>query len=59
MTRGWLLGGSLLVGAAGVSGTIGIVPMALAQTDPVWLNSFAAAQAVAKETGKPIFLVFR
>lgn len=59
MTRGWLLGGSLLVGAAGVSGTIGLSPSAIAQAEPVWLDSFAAAQAAAKDSGKPILLVFR
>jgi hypothetical protein len=59
MTRGWLFGGSLLMTAAGVSGTVGLVPTAIAQTDPVWLKGFAEAQAAAKETGKPIFLVFR
>ena len=34
-------------------------PPALAREGSAWLDSFPAAQAAARASGKPIFLVFR
>jgi hypothetical protein len=55
-----LLGSSLALGlGALVTGAVLEPPAARAQGEAVWLNSFAAAQAAARQAGKPIFLVFR
>jgi hypothetical protein len=34
-------------------------PLASAQDDGPWIKDYARARAVARERGKPVFLVFR
>ena len=50
MTRG-LIGSVILVGAAAWGAAAG--------DEPRWLNDYAEARAVARASGKPIFLTFR
>ena len=60
MTRSFMLGSTLTFGLGAVMSTTTLQPPAAqAQGEPVWLNSYPAAQAAAKQAGKPIFLVFR
>ena len=57
MGRGmWL--GVAAVSAAAVLGGLLRGP-AGAQAEPAWLSSWDEGQKVARQTGKPIFLVFR
>ena len=57
----WLTGGVLGVGLAAL--LIGDVEFVRAQKQKAaakgWLNNYAAARAAARQTRKPIFLVFR
>jgi len=60
MNKAFMLGGALTFGLGAVVATAVLEPPAAqAQGEPVWLNSYAAAQSAAKQAGKPIFLVFR
>lgn len=60
MNKVLMLGSSLTLGLGAVAGGALLQPPAArAQGEAVWLNSYAAAQAAAREAGKPIFLVFR
>ena len=55
----WQIAGALAVGAAGVSiGLLSRAP-ALAQSEPHWMADYDAARAVARQTGKPLFVAFR
>jgi hypothetical protein len=59
MNRAWMLGSTLALGLGAVAaGAITEAP-ARAQDSTGWLGSFEAAQAAARQSGKPIFLVFR
>ena len=59
MTR-WLMAGALGLGAAALllHGTA-LPVVAQAKGAPGWLNDLNTAKRQAKETGKPMFLVFR
>jgi hypothetical protein len=46
--RSWLL-----------PGVLGLLLPGLAAAAPTWHGDFAAAQMLARESGKPMFLVFR
>jgi hypothetical protein len=35
------------------------VPLALAQDEEPWIKDYSRARALARDRGKPIFLVFR
>jgi hypothetical protein len=59
MNRSWMLASALVLGLGAVAGGAALEPAAIAQDGPAWLGSFPAAQAAARESGKPIFLVFR
>jgi hypothetical protein len=49
------LAAALLALAAGTSRQ----STAVAQAEPAWMSDYAAAQAAARRSGKPVFLVFR
>lgn len=57
--------GSLMSGVLGLSLTVWMIGQPAAptvaqdKTAPGWLNDYQAARSVARESGKPIFLVFR
>jgi hypothetical protein len=60
MNKAFVLGGALTFGVGAIVSTAALEPPAVqAQGEPVWLNSYAAAQTAARQAGKPIFLVFR
>ena len=60
MNRAFIFGSSLALGlGAVITGALAEAPATRAPGDAVWLNSYAAAQAAARQAGKPIFLVFR
>ena len=59
MNKAHLLAGALAAGFTALLGGALQDPTALAQEGPAWLNSFPAAEAAARASGKPIFLVFR
>ena len=60
MKQACLLGGALSLGLGALATGAIVAPSPLqAQGDPVWLKSYAEAQAAARQSGKPIFLVFR
>ncbi|MFN3652810.1 MAG: hypothetical protein ACK47B_24795 [Armatimonadota bacterium] len=60
MNKALLLGSALTLGLGGVvTGAVTEPPAASAEDQVTWLNSYAAAQAAARQAGKPIFLVFR
>ena len=60
MNKALILGSSLALGlGAIVTGALAEAPAASSQGEATWLNSYAAAQAAARQAGKPIFLVFR
>ncbi|OAI48769.1 hypothetical protein AYO44_18670 [Planctomycetaceae bacterium SCGC AG-212-F19] len=56
----WMMAGAVGVGAAAlVLGTSAEPVSAQAKAPPGWLNDLAAAKTAARQSGKPIFLVFR
>lgn len=55
--RSWITAGLAVLVLTGLAGAS--LPRAGAQTEPVWLPNYAAAQAAAQREAKPIFLVFR
>ena len=60
MNRAHLLGGALACSLAALStGALLETSAVRAQGGGVWLDSYPAAQAAARQAGKPIFLVFR
>lgn len=60
MNKAMMLGGAVALGLGGlVTAPLVKLPAARAQGEAVWLNNYGAAQAAARQAGKPIFLVFR
>ena len=57
--NGWTAGGALAAGLVTLMAGTGLRAPAGAQGGPAWLDSYPQAQAAAKQSGKPIFLVFR
>jgi len=54
------LGSALALGVGAlVAGMLPTSPPVRAQGDPLWLDSYEAAQAASRQSGKPVFLVFR
>ena len=55
----WLMSGALVVGA-GVGGVgTAVTPAASVPESSSWLSNYDTAKAIARQSGKPIFLVFR
>ena len=48
---GWLVGLAVLAGSGGVACS--------SQPKPPWTGDYAAAKAEARQTGKPLLVVFR
>lgn len=60
MNKAFIFGSSFALGLGTVTSAAFVgAPAAHAPGNAVWLNSYAAAQAAARQAGKPIFLVFR
>ncbi|MFN3652318.1 MAG: hypothetical protein ACK47B_22300 [Armatimonadota bacterium] len=57
----WKASALAALGVTGlVAGAVARQPVAaVAQSAPSWLSDFEAARAQARQSGKPIFLVFR
>lgn len=54
----WYIACALLAIGAAAGGALSDPPARTAPA-PVWLSNYAAAQKIAQETGKPLFVVFR
>jgi hypothetical protein len=60
VNRIFSLGSALAFGLGVLAiGTLPPPPVARAEGEPVWLDSYEAGQAAARQSGKPVFLVFR
>ena len=57
--RPWLMSGALVVGAGIVGVGTAVKPAAGIPQDSPWISNYEAAQTIARQSGKPIFLVFR
>jgi hypothetical protein len=55
----WIIGAALTLGLGGLAGNATISPPAPGQEGSPWLTSYEAAMTAARESGKPVFLVFR
>lgn len=55
----WHFGGAVLTGVALLVAGASIQPPARAQQTVNWQSDFEAARAVARRTGKPLFVAFR
>jgi hypothetical protein len=57
--KAWQICSALTLGVGVVAGGAFIEAPARAGDEPTWLPSYEAARAAARQSGKPIFLVFR
>ena len=55
----WQMGTALMLAGGALAGSAARQPAAPAAPEPVWLSDYNTAQATARQTAKPIFLVFR
>jgi hypothetical protein len=55
----WLVAGTLMLGVGALGGLTAVVPAASVQEEATWITDYAMAKSVARQSGKPIFLVFR
>ena len=55
----WIIGAALTLGIGGLAGNAMAPPPTPGQEGSPWLSSYEAAMATARESGKPVFLVFR
>jgi hypothetical protein len=57
--RRWLLGGVVALSLIGVENRAVPGPAGGEAKGPRWLTDYAAAKKAARQSGKPIFVVFR
>ena len=59
--KSWWVGSALALGLGAVIGGASLDGPVLAQMQPEaqWLSDYEAARAMARQTGKPLFVVFR
>jgi hypothetical protein len=57
--RRWLLGGVVALSLIGLENEAVPEPAGGAAGEPRWLTDYAAARKAARQSGKPIFVVFR
>lgn len=55
----WQMGTALVLAGGALAGSAARQSAAPAAAPPVWLSDYNAAQAAARKSDKPIFLVFR
>ena len=55
----WLISGALMLGVGAVGIGTAVKPGACVPETSPWLSSFETAKTIARQGGKPIFLVFR
>ena len=55
----WQMGTALVLAGGAVAGSAARQAAAPAALAPVWLADYNTAQAASRQSGKPIFLVFR
>lgn len=54
----WLVGGAVGLSLA-VLADVGVKGQAAAEKETVWLSDYTAARMLARQSGKPLFVVFR
>ena len=55
----WVAGGALILGIGTVGGGTALPTMAQVQDASPWILDYPVAKSAARQSGKPIFLVFR